>query len=142
MIELFSRRIEEILLSDDAILTPLPLENDISSLSAILLDNNYYGFIKSGIRVMDGLPILDADHLIPLKAKAWLDLTERKAKGGQIDSKHIKKHKNDIITLSDLLQPDTRVDLPKSVRNDFAKFIAANSGDAGKLTRIATVYSL
>jgi len=89
MIELFSRRIEGIILTDDAILTPLPLEDDISSLSAILLNDDYYGFIKSGIRVMEGLPILDAECLIPLKAKAWLDLTERKAKGGQIDSRHI-----------------------------------------------------
>ena len=91
---------------------------------------------------MDGLPILDAERLIPLKAKAWLDLTERKAKGGQIDSKHIKKHKNDIITLSGLLQPNTRVDLPESVRNDFAMFIAANFEDAGKLTRVVAVYAL
>jgi len=142
MIELFSRRIEGILLTDDAILTSLPLEDDISSLSAILLDNDYYGFIKSGIRVMDGLPILDAECLIPIKAKAWLDLTDRKAKGGQIDSKHIKKHKNDIITLSGLLQPDAHVDLPERVRNDFAKFITANSEDAGKLTRVAAVYAL
>ena len=99
------------------------------------------GFIKSGIRVMDGLPILDAECLIPLKAKAWLDLTERKAKGSQIDSKHIKKHKKDIIILSGLLQPDARVDLPESVRNDFAKFIDANSVDAIKLTRVAAVYA-
>ena len=91
---------------------------------------------------MDGLPILDAECLIPLKAKAWIDLTERKAKGSQIDSKHIKKHKNDIITLSGLLQPDARVDLPESVRNDFVKFIAANSEEAGKLTRLAVVYAL
>ena len=94
------------------------------------------------VRELDGLPILGAERLIPLKAKAWLDLTDRKAKGGQIDSKHIKKHKSDIITLSGLLQPDARVDLPKSVRNDFAKFIAANSEDAGKLTRVAAVYAL
>ena len=142
MIELFSRQIEGTILTDDAILTPIPLEDDISSLSAILLDSDYYSLLKSGIRVIDGLPILGAEHLIPFKAKAWLDLTDRKAKGGQIDSKHIKKHLNDVITLSDLLQPEKRVDLPESVRSDLIKFMAANSGVSVKLARVATVYAM
>jgi hypothetical protein len=142
MIELFSRRIEKILLPGDAILTPLPIEDDISSLSAILLDDGYYEFLKSGIRITEGLPILDAEHLIPFKAKAWLDLTARKANGVQVDSKHIKKHKSDIIMLSGLLRPDNHVDLPESVREDFAMFIAANSEDAEKLQRIALLYGV
>ena len=142
MIELFSRRLEGVLLNDDAILTTIPFADDMSNLSAILLDNDYYGFITSGIRVMDGIPILDAEHLIPLKAKAWLDLTERKAQGGQIDSKQIRKHLFDVITLSDLLQPDHYVELPESVRNDFIKFMDAHSEIAEKLTRVAEVFAL
>jgi hypothetical protein len=93
MIELFSRRLDGIPLPDDAALTPLPMEESVSSLSAILLDDDYYGFLKSGIRFLDGLPILDAPHIIPFKAKAWLNLTELKAKGGHVDSKNIKKHR-------------------------------------------------
>jgi len=142
MIELFSRRIDGFFLPEDAVLTPLPVADDISSLSAILLDDGYYEFLKSGVRVVDGLPILDAERLIPFKAKAWLDLTERKAKGGQVDSKHIRKHKNDIITLSRLLQPHYQVDLPKNVRDDFADFINANSVDIEKLRRVALVYGI
>ena len=142
MIELFSRQIEGIILADDTVLTPLPMEDDISSLSAILLDNAYYGLLKSGIRIIDGLPILKAEYLIPFKAKAWLDLTDRKAKGDQIDSKHIKKHLNDVITLSGLLQPEKFVDLPESVRDDLIKFMAANSEVSEKLARVATVYTL
>ena len=142
MLELFSRRMEGFLLPEDAVLTPLPIEDDISSLSAILLDDDYYEFLKSGVRVADGLPILDAERLIPFKAKAWLDLTERKANGGQVDSKHIKKHKNDVVTLSGLLQAGSRVELPENVRDDFAKFISANSDDAEKLRRVASVYGV
>lgn len=48
MIELFSRKPEAIQLPEDAILTPLPLDEDISSLSAILLDDAYYEFLKQG----------------------------------------------------------------------------------------------
>ena len=78
MIELFSRRADAIALSDDAVLTPLPLDHEISSLSAILLDDAYYQFLRKGKTIIDGIPILDAMHLIPFKAKAWLDLRPRK----------------------------------------------------------------
>lgn len=36
---------------------------------------------------------LDAAYLIPFKAKAWLELSERKASGEHVDSKNIRKHK-------------------------------------------------
>jgi len=55
----------------------------------------------------------------------WLDLSERKAKGGQVDSKNIRKHKNDIHRLSALLSADTKLALPTTVKNDpgyFHKF--------------------
>jgi hypothetical protein len=142
MIELFSRKVEGIPLPADALLTPLLFEEDISSLSAILLDDDYYDFLKSGIRIIDGLPVLGAEHLIPFKAKAWLDLTERKANGGQVDSRHIRKHKNDVLALSGLLQPNNRVDLPNNIQRDVACFIAANSGDFEKLLRIAVIYGV
>jgi len=88
------------------------------------------------------LPILDAEHIIPFKAKAWLDLSERKANGGQIDSKNIRKHKNDVLSLSALLQANTHVELPENVRADLASFIAANSDSAEKLRRVAEAYGI
>ena len=72
MIELFSRRLEGISLPSGAVLTPLPVEENISSLSAILLDDDYYNFLNTGVRVVEGIPILQATHLIPFKAKAFL----------------------------------------------------------------------
>ena len=53
--------------------------------------------------------------LIPLKAKAWIDLNERKVSGGQVDSKDIRKHKNDVLRLSALLLPDVILDLPDAL---------------------------
>lgn len=142
MIELFSRRKEGVVLPKEAVLTPLPIDEDISSLSAILLDDDYYEFLKSGIRVMDGLPILDAAHIIPFKAKAWLDLTDRKANGGQVDSKNIKKHKNDIIALSNLLQSDSSIELPENVYSDFAAFLAANATETERFQHTAKAYGV
>jgi len=141
MIELFSRRIEGIELPPDAVLSPIPLGEDISSLSAILLDDEYYDFLQSGVTISDGVPVLSATHLIPFKAKAWLDLTERKANGKHVDSRDIRKHKNDILRLSALLLPDVVLALPNTVMNDMQAFLTEVE-ESGKYARVADAYAL
>ena len=103
MIEIFSRNPDFIILEDDAVLTPLPIDDEISSLSAILLNEAYYELLKTGQMMVDGIPVLSPTCLIPFKAKAWLDLKERKLNGEQVDSKNIKKHKNDVFRLAQLI---------------------------------------
>ena len=125
MIELFSRRVDAIVLPEDAVLTPLPLDEDISSLSAILLDDDYYQLLRSGTVVVDGVTVLGAAYLIPFKAKAWLDLTARKANGENVDSKNIRKHKNDIFRLSALLIPGTQIVVKQAVWDDLQNFLSA-----------------
>ena len=125
MIELFSGRVDAIELPEDAVLTPLPLDDEISSLSAILMDTDYYQFLREGKVVLNDIPVLDAAHLIPFKAKAWLDLTERNRNGEHVDSKNIRKHKNDVFRLSILLTSDIRVILSAAIRSDLEKFFSA-----------------
>ena len=125
MIELFSGRVDAIELPEDAVLTPLPLDDEISSLSAILMDADYYQFLREGKVVLNDRPVLDAAHLIPFKAKAWLDLTERNRNGEHVDSKNIRKHKNDVFRLSILLTSDIRVILSAAIRSDLEKFFSA-----------------
>ncbi len=125
MIELFSGRVDAIELPEDAVLTPLPLDDEISSLSAILMDADYYQFLREGKIVLNDIPVLDAAHLIPFKAKAWLDLTERNRNGEHVDSKNIRKHKNDVFRLSILLTSDIRVILSAAIRSDLEKFFSA-----------------
>ena len=74
MLELFSRQPDVLQVAEGSHLTPLPVEEDASSLSAILLDNDYYDFIRAGRQESDGLPMVGAAQLIALKARAWLDL--------------------------------------------------------------------
>ena len=124
MIELFTRKLDAIQLPEDAVLTPLPMDEDISSLSAILLDNDYYEFLKQGKVVVDGVTVLDAAYLIPFKAKAWLDLKERKLNGEQVDSKNIKKHKNDVFRLAQLITANTRQVLSSEIAEDMKKFLS------------------
>ena len=79
--------------------------------------------------------------MIPLKAKAWLELTERKANGGQVDSKDIRKHKNDVFRLSVLLLPDVILALPGTVMNDLRAFLA-KVDQPDKYIRVAAAYGL
>ena len=125
MIELFTRLPEVISLPSDAVLTPLPIEDEISSLSAILLNDDYYEFLKQGCIQVSEVTVLDVPYLIPFKAKAWLDLSDRKAVGEQVDSKNIRKHKNDVFRLTELLdQNQGRLTfLPESIQSDMRSFI-------------------
>ncbi len=97
----------------------------MSSLSAILLDETYYNWIHSGKQDIEGIRIVDAKHLIPLKARAFLDLTQRKNEGSPVDSKSIKKHKNDIFRLYQLLTSESLTHTPPPIKNDLANFLRA-----------------
>jgi hypothetical protein len=99
MLELFSRSPDGIQLPEGSGLTPIPFDDAVSSLSAILLNEAYYNFILSARRQGSGLTWMGEDRLIPLKAHAWLDLSMRKERGEQVDSMNIRKHGNDVIRL-------------------------------------------
>lgn len=123
IIELFSRKPEALLLGEDAILTPIPIDEEISSLSAILLNEDYYELLKSGQIIVDGIPVLKPEFIIPFKAKAWLDLGQRRKNGEKVDSKDIRKHKNDIFRLTGLITPRTRLILREEIHSDMKEFL-------------------
>ena len=69
MIELFSRKPGYHLEIEEGII-PIHIDDDTSSLSAILLNDDFYKFMMSGRRVVDGIGVLGAEHLIPFKTYA------------------------------------------------------------------------
>lgn len=97
MIEIFSKKPEFIVLDENAVLTPLPIDDEI--------------------------PVLKEVCLIPFKAKAWLDLTERKKNGESVDSKNIKKHKNDVFRLAQLIMAESRQALDEEIEADMKRFL-------------------
>ena len=132
MLELFSRRPELIEPPVDCRLTPLPIAEAVSSLSAILLDDDYYDFVQEGTRVASGLSVLAPEHIVPLKARAWIDLTERHERGEDVSRRDIKKHRNDIIRLSQLISPGARIALSDSIGADMAEFVAQALSDGAE----------
>ncbi len=124
MIELFSRPQNNVSLQPDTHLMPLHIDDEVSSLSAILLNDDYYHFLLDGRTVTDGISILDAEHIIPLKMKAWLDLKDKKAQGLHVNSRDIKKHRLDVFRLFQLVREGQRLVVPASVGADIDDFIS------------------
>lgn len=123
MIELFCRAPEGIQLAPRAHLAPISFYEVVASLSAILLDDEYYRFIIEGRRNVNGLPWIGAEQLIPLKAHAWLDLTARRSAGEEVDTRNIRKHANDVIRLMQLLTADARVSVATKIADDLETFL-------------------
>ena len=131
MLELFSRNPDAIVLGDDSHLTPIPIAEDVSSLSAILLDEDYYQFLHQHKIEIEGVSVVHQVCLIPLKARAWLDLSERREAGENVESKDVKKHKNDVFRLFQILSPDLRIQLPDTISHDMQRFLSAISEEPG-----------
>lgn len=123
MLELFCRIPDTMQLKRGGHLTPIPVSESVASLSAILLDDGYYQFIQSGTCNISGLPVIHASHLIPLKARAWIDLLSRKNAGMVIDERDIRKHKNDVIRLYQLLSPSSIMTMPQFIKQDMKQFL-------------------
>lgn len=123
MIELFSRSADMLCGKDAGSCVPLTLGDEISSLSAILLNEDYYNMLLKGRMIVSDIVVLPYIYLIPFKAKAWRDLCDRKANGQHVDDKDIRKHKNDIVKLATLLTGTESCELPDLVRQDIVLFI-------------------
>jgi hypothetical protein len=129
MIELFAKT-ESILDRDAHGCVPLHLDDEISSLSAILLNGDYYQMLLTGRTILADLPVLPHTYLILFKAKAWLDLSGRRAAGQSIDSKDIRKHMNDIVRLASMLTGNERCEMSENIRADMEHFVEALSGES------------
>lgn len=93
------------------------------SMSAILLDTDYYDLLIEGRKLVEGYSVLADKYLIIFKAKAWIDLRHRKAKGEQVDSQNIRKHLNDIARLLGALSDIEKMTVPESIQNDLTVFL-------------------
>lgn len=116
MIELFSRTPH--LLQEENGLTPIHIDDAVSSLSAILLDDAYYQALLRGREVIMGISVLKPEWIIPFKAKAWLDLQKKQAAG----SSDIRKHRNDIIRIASEMVLE-HCPLSDDLRKDMEEFL-------------------
>ena len=122
-IELFSRKPDILDLEGEPHLTSIPVDDDLSSLSAILLNDVYYRFTIAHCIIEDDLNRANTEALICLKAKAFLDMQARKDKGEMVDDGDIRKHKADVFRMALFLTPEMVFILPDSIKTDLQLFV-------------------
>jgi len=103
-------------------MTRVPVEEQAASLSAIILDDEYYRYLLNGVSCTEEVSHIIADRLVPLKAHAWLNKKAQVEQGFQVDGRDLKKHFRDVIALAPLLR-EGMVKLPERVAHDMAEFL-------------------
>jgi hypothetical protein len=125
MIEIFSSKPSNIDLSEGQQIVPIKLDDDSASLSAILLNDDYYALIRDQHNEEKNLPFANPAALIPLKARAYIDLAERAAKGEEGKGKDIGKHRTDVFRIAATLPGEAGPAIPKTVQEDLRRFLSA-----------------
>jgi hypothetical protein len=124
MIELFSRPQNHVKLQAATHLMPLHIDDTVSSLSAILLNDDYYRFLLEGRTIKNDISILDAEHIIPFKMKAWIDLKNKQAQGIHVNARDLRKHRLDVFRLFPLIRGERRILVNQSIMTDITSFIS------------------
>lgn len=123
MLELFCRKPDKITIPEGFHLTDIPTGEEASSLSAILLDDDYYNFTLANTIISEGLHQANDFALIVLKAKTFINNLARKNEGQNVQNEDIEKHWKDIIRLSVTIDPQKKIDIPNSIKEDLKTYI-------------------
>jgi len=105
-------------------LIPIPVGEDTPSLSAILLDKEYYHQTIDNSVIEDGIRIANPLSLLCLKVKAFLNLTEEKKTNPKVHKGDIRKHRDDVFKLLAMrIDPLTPIELSGTMKAELNIFI-------------------
>lgn len=119
-LELLSKKSELLSIPTDFHLTPIPVGEDVSSLSAILMDDEFYHFALTHSVIEEGIHVADATGLICLKIKAYLNLSGQEPPAHTYD---IRKHMSDVFKLMASGNIDEPVVLSNNMKKDIYAFV-------------------
>ena len=122
MIELLSRHPDILGMPKGHVIEPLPIDDNVSSLSAIIMDDDYYRFTIEHSKLTDGIRHADSAALIGLKARAYLNLKQDKEEGRHVNSKDIKKHRSDVLKNVAIMEMNS-VEAPSSIVECIHNFV-------------------
>ena len=122
--------IENIAVPSEVGIIHLKPEEEEYSLSAILMQPEYYDLVKASRIISSfGLPVVRKDVLPLLKVKAHLNLLLEKQDGRFVSDHNLTKHRNDVFHLSYLLRGRYSDDLSPTIREDLENFLKMYSPD-------------
>ena len=99
------------------------MDEDTSSLSAILLNDDFYNFMLQGRAVVDGISVLRAEYSDSiLRCLRGLNLKNKKQNGEHVDSRDIKKHKYDVFRLLQIVDSNTIIPTDGLVKKSINEF--------------------
>jgi hypothetical protein len=101
---------------------PIHLSEDLSSLSAIMMDDDNYELTVTNSVEQDGVRIATPTTLICLKTRAYLNLLKNRANGKHVNSKDIKKHKTDVLKLIATASIPEPVAVPQSIYDSVMEY--------------------
>lgn len=122
-IELLSRHSDVLGEPSGFHLEPIPMDDKVSSLSAIMMDDDYYNLTVRNSLMKEELRFASPVALICLKAKAFLNLMAEREAGRQVNSKDIKKHRNDVLKLVATSAFDEPIALRRSVYHCIQEYV-------------------
>ena len=114
-IELFTSEVYGIELDEGQRIVPIDPEEGLYSLSAIILDLEYFDMIKHNIEEIEGVPYSNTLATMLLKMSAVYDLYHR-------GDEKWKKHRRDILKLALLLTGEERIELTGRMIEDLSFF--------------------
>lgn len=124
MIELLSRHPDVLGEPKGVVVEPLPIGEDVSSLSAIIMDDDFYHFAIEHSKLTDGIRHADPAALIALKAKAYINLLADKENGKHVNSKDIRKHRSDVLK-NIIIMEDSQIEAPESIVRRINDFVGS-----------------
>ena len=83
----------------------------------------FYNFMIEGRRIVEDIPVLSTEYLIPFKMYAWLDLKQRKSNGEFVKEKDFKKHKYDVFRLMNIINESAKIKTQGLVREKVKEFL-------------------
>lgn len=132
MIELLSRHPDVLGEPQGLVIEPLPTYKDVSSLSAIIMDDDFYYFTIEHSRLTDSIRHADSAALIALKARAYLNLIADKTAGKHVNAKDIRKHRSDVLKNAVIME-DSQIMAPHSIAFCVRDFVASIRKDWNEL---------
>lgn len=128
MIELLSRHPDILGEPSNLVIEPLPIDGDVSSLSAIIMDDDFYHFTIKHSKLTDGVRHADSAALVCLKTRAYLNLLQDKAEGKHVNSKDIKKHRSDVLK-NVVIITDESISAPMAIVDCVKDFVSSIRAD-------------
>lgn len=100
------------------------------------LNDDYYDFMMHGRKIINGIGVLDAEHIIPFKMCAWLDQRRRKKAGEHVNERDLKKHKNDVFRMLQIISLGAKIESIGLVKQNIIQFLEVVKEEELRLEQI------